>query len=122
MIKIGLARPVALLLCFAASAASAQSRYTIEYTISMPQPASHFYDIAMHVSGLTSGPVELQLPVWSPGRYAKMDFAKNVQEFVVTGSDGKPIRWDKTTGSRWRVFSGAARSFRVNYRVFANAP
>jgi len=24
---------------------------------------------------------ELQMPVWSPGRYAKMDFARNVQEF-----------------------------------------
>jgi hypothetical protein len=68
MIKIGLARPVALLLLLASNPAFGQSRYTIEYTVSMPQPASHLYEIAMHVSGLTSGPVELQLPVWSPGR------------------------------------------------------
>lgn len=102
-------------------AGSAQ-RYRIEYTIAMPEPASHLYEITMHVSGVRTSPTELQLPVWSPGRYGKMDFAKNVQDFVVTGSDGKPIRWDKTTGSRWRVFNGLARSFRVSYRAFANAP
>ena len=45
----------------------------------------------------------LQLPVWSPGRYAKMDFAKNVQEFRVTDAAGRPLRWDKTDGSRWVV-------------------
>lgn len=104
-----------------ASPAAAQ-RYRIEYTIAMPDPASHLYSITMFLSGLTGGPVELQMPVWSPGRYAKMDFAKNVQEFAVTASDGKPIRWDKTNGSRWRITPGAARSMRVSYRVFANAP
>ena len=98
-------------------------KYRIEYTIAMPDPASHLYSISMFVGGLTSStPVELQLPVWSPGRYAKMDFAKNVQEFVVTASDGKPMKWDKVNGSRWRVMPGSARSFRVSYRVFANSP
>jgi predicted metalloprotease with PDZ domain len=74
------------------------------------------------VSGLTGSAVDLQLPVWSPGRYAKMDFAKNVQDFTVTASDGKPLVWTKTNGSRWRIRPGAARSMRVAYRVFANAP
>ena len=97
-------------------------QYRIEYTIAMPEPASHLYSIATFVSGLTGRTVDLQMPVWSPGRYAKMDFAKNVQEFTVTASDGKPIRWEKTTGSRWRIYPGSARSISVGYRVFANAP
>ena len=122
MIKLGLTRVFALALLAGASQGAAAQRYRIEYTIAMPEPASHLYDITMHVSGIASAPVELQLPVWSPGRYAKMDFAKNVQNFTVTGSDGKAIRWDKTNGSRWRIHSGAARSVRVNYKVFANAP
>jgi len=100
----------------------AAQRYRIEYTIAMPEPASHLYAITMHVAGLSGGPVELQMPVWSPGRYAKMDFAKNVQDFTVTASDGKPVRWEKTNGSRWRLTPGSSRSMRVSYRVFANAP
>jgi len=66
--------------------------------------------------------VDLQMPVWSPGRYGRMDFAKNVQELAVTGSDGKPLRWTRVDGSLWRVFLAGSRSLRVSYRVFANAP
>src|SRR6185369_382264 len=62
----------------------------------------------------------LQLPVWSPGRYAKMDFARNVQEFRVTSGTGQTLRWDKTDGSRWVVQTGGAGTVRVRYRVFAN--
>jgi predicted metalloprotease with PDZ domain len=76
----------------------------------------------MFIGGLTGAPVELQMPVWSPGRYARMDFARNVQQFTVVGSAGSPLRWTKPDGSRWRVTPGASRSIRVSYRVFANAP
>jgi predicted metalloprotease with PDZ domain len=100
----------------------AAQRYRIEYTIAMPEPASHLFSITMFVGGLDGRPIELQMPVWSPGRYARMDFAKNVQDFSIAASDGKPVRWEKVHGSRWRVFPAAARSMRVSYRVFANAP
>jgi predicted metalloprotease with PDZ domain len=96
--------------------------YHIEYTIAMPNVASHLYDITLTASGLTGGAVDLQMPVWSPGRYGRMDFAKNVQDFSASGSDGKPLRWTKVNGSLWRVSLGASRSVRVTYRVFANAP
>ncbi len=96
--------------------------YTIAYTIAMPDVGSHLYAITLSASGLTGGTVDLQMPVWSPGRYGRMDFAKNVQELSVSGSDGKPLRWTKLDGSLWRVFPAGSRSLRVSYRVFANAP
>jgi predicted metalloprotease with PDZ domain len=111
----------ALLAMLLASPAVAQ-RYRIEYTVAMPEPATHLYSITMFIGGLGGQAVELQMPVWSPGRYAKMDFAKNVQDFSALASDGKPLRWTKVNGSRWRITPGSARSMRVMYRVFANAP
>src|SRR3982074_3051746 len=81
----------------------AAQQYRIEYTIAMPEPASHLYSITLFVNGLTGRPVELQLPVWSPGRYAKMDFAKNVQEFGATDASGAPLGGTKTAASRWGV-------------------
>ncbi len=96
--------------------------YHIEYTIAMPDVASHLYTITLTAGGLTGRSVDLQMPVWSPGRYGRMDFAKNVQDFAVSGSDGQPLRWTKVDGSLWRVPTGASRSVRVTYRVFANAP
>lgn len=111
----------AVFLVCSAAALDAQ-RYRIEYTIAMPDPASHLYEIGVFISGLGNAPVELQMPVWSPGRYAKMDFAKNVQDFRVTAAGGKPVKWDKTSGSRWRIHPAGMRSVQVSYRVFANAP
>ena len=96
--------------------------YHIEYTIAMPDAGSHLYSITLTVSGLTGRAVDLQMPVWSPGRYGRMDFAKNVQDFVVSGSDGTPLRWTKVNGSLWRVVRGTSPSVLVSYRVFANAP
>ena len=115
------------LLLMLPSVAGAQARSTarplrIAYTIAMPDPASHLYAITLTVSGLTGGAVNLQMPVWSPGRYGRMDFAKNVQEFAVTGTGGTALPWNRVSGSLWRVSPGASPSMRVSYRVFANAP
>jgi len=110
------------LLCTVIQTPAPQRPARIDYTIAMPQVASHLYSITLSVSGLAGGPVNLQMPVWSPGRYGRMDFAKNVQEFAASGSDGKPLRWDRLNGSLWRVFPGASPGLRVTYRVFADAP
>ena len=93
---------------------------TIAYRVAMPDPASHLYDVALDVDGVSGDSLVLQLPVWSPGRYAKMDFAKNVQEFRATAANGRPLRWDKATGSTWVLRTGGARSVRVRYRAFTN--
>jgi len=121
-ISRGLVVTAALVFAASSSSPAHAQTYRIEYAVAMPEPASHLYEITMFVSGFSTRPIDLQMPVWSPGRYAKMDFAKNVQDFAVTASDGKPIAWTKTNGSRWRVTPGSARSMRVSYRVFANAP
>jgi predicted metalloprotease with PDZ domain len=114
-------RRALLFVAIAALPAGAQ-RYRIEYTVSMPNPADHLYHVAMDIGGVPERTVELQMPVWSPGRYAKMDFARNVQEFSVTGGGGKPLQWEKVNGSRWKVSLAGSSSLRVRYKVFANAP
>ena len=92
----------------------------IAYRIAMPEPATHLYEIAIDIDGVRSSALPLQLPVWSPGRYGRMDFAKNIQDFRATNASGTPLAWDKTNGSRW-VVSTKGGPVRVTYRVFANA-
>ena len=113
---------VAGLLVGVMQAPAAARPLRISYTIALPQVTSHLYAITIAVDGLTGRAVNLQMPVWSPGRYGRMDFAKNVQEFAASGTDGKPLQWTKINGSLWRVSPGASRGMRVTYRVFANAP
>ncbi len=100
--------------------ATATPAYAIAYRLAMPDPASHYYHVELTVDGVRGDTLRLQLPVWSPGRYAKMDFAKNLTGFTATTADGRPLSWDKELGSLWRVYPGGARSIRLRYDVFAN--
>ena len=102
------------------AAAQSARRLRIAYRIAAPEPATHLYDIEMDVDGAAGPTLALQLPVWSPGRYAKMDFAKNIQEFRATDAAGAPLRWTKTDGARWVVTTGG-RPARIRYRSFDNA-
>jgi predicted metalloprotease with PDZ domain len=104
---------------FTATAQSARQA-TIAYRIAMPEPATHLYEIEMDVDGVPGRVLALQLPVWSPGRYAKMDFAKNIQDFRATDAAGAPLAWTKSDGDRWLVTTGG-RPARIRYRSFDNA-
>lgn len=94
---------------------------SIRYHVAMPDPASHLYEVTVDVGGALGETLALELPVWSPGRYAKMDFAKNVQEFRATDAAGGVLRHDKTSGSRWVVRTAGARAVHVRYRSFDDA-
>ncbi|HEX7176702.1 MAG TPA: hypothetical protein VF240_15665, partial [Pyrinomonadaceae bacterium] len=99
----------------------------ISYTLSMPAPETHLFEVQVDVAGLRGNtPLEFQMPRWSPGRYAIFDFAKNVQEArAVTlcppgaqckGRELAVRRLDTQTWSVETADGGA--SFR--YKVFAD--
>jgi len=86
----------------------------------MPDPAAHYFEIALEISGIQGDSLDLQLPVWSPGRYARMDFARNLQHFVATSVAGKAIPTEEVNGSLWRLRTHGVRDARITYRVFAS--
>lgn len=96
------------------------SAYDIAYRIAMPDPSAHFFDVTIAIGNITDNAVQLQLPVWSPGRYARFDFARTLQNLTITGPNDAPLPWTRENGSLWRVTLGGARSMIVHYRVFAN--
>lgn len=96
--------------------------YSIAYQLAMPDPASHLFHLRIDVGKLHGDTLILQMPVWSPGRYAPMFFAKNVQKFTVTTPAGAPVRWDRTNGSRWRLYTRGLSAVRVEYQAYADAP
>ena len=99
---------------------TAAPHFDIAYRIGIVDPTSHLYDVRMDVGNLSGDTVRLQLPVWSPGRYARFDFARNLEGLTITGPSGAPLRWDRENGSLWRVYPAGTRSMSVHYRVFAN--
>ena len=67
------------------------TRFDIAYRIAMPDPTSHLFDVRIDVGNITGDELRLQMPVWSPGRYARFDFARTVQSLTMTTSSGAPV-------------------------------
>src|SRR5438045_1171760 len=129
---------VLTLLALAPRAATAQDAsapaYKISYTLSMPQPASHLFEVRVDVGGVRSlGYLDFQMPRWSPGRYAVFDFEKNVQEVKATTSCAPDVKCEpmslpveRLDTQTWRVASLVQPSLAMSvpgvtltYKVFA---
>jgi predicted metalloprotease with PDZ domain len=120
------------LLALGAAHAAAQDAsapaYGISYALSMPDPASHLFQVHVNVQGLAGAKyVDFQMPRWSPGRYAVFDFAKNVQEARVSpycphdskcGRESFPAeRLDTQT---WRADARGTDGVTFSYKVYAD--
>ncbi len=94
----------------------------ISYTLSVTRPTTHLFEVSIALqtpAGTVPANVDLQMPMWQPGRYSNADFAKNVQEFSAsTGS--QPLPFEKIDSQTWRVQTRGNRSFNVAYKVFGN--
>ncbi|MFA6127900.1 MAG: hypothetical protein WC699_11385 [Bacteroidales bacterium] len=92
----------------------------MSYTVSMDQPASHYYHVDFRYDGITAESVDLKMPAWTPGYYMILDLAKNVVEFNATDATGKTLDFEKTAKNTWHINTRGANSLLVSYYVFAN--
>lgn len=90
------------------------------YTLRMPEPSNHLFEITVSARGVGAEPVEFQMPAWSPGRYVIYDFARNVQDVAASDAAGLPLRVAKTDKQTWRVDAGPGGDVVFSYRVYAN--
>ncbi|MFD3001017.1 M61 family metallopeptidase [Pontibacter toksunensis] len=104
-----------LTFCNAAAALAAELRYTL----SMPQPHTHYFEVEAELSGVKKNYVDFTLPVWAPGSYLVREFAKNIEGFEATDKSGKALRSEKIDKNTWRVYSNKADVVRAKYDVYA---
>jgi predicted metalloprotease with PDZ domain len=93
--------------------------FDISYRVSWTDPSTHLFDIEIDLARVSGDVVQLQMPVWSPGRYAPFYFARNVTDFHATNGTA-PLRFDRANGSLWRIHADGASTITIHYRVFAN--
>ncbi len=112
---------VLLVAALCACAAFAAPRLT--YTLGMPHPSSHLFEIELRVDGLAPADsvLDLVLPVWRPGRYVIFDFAGGVERFSADDGSGNALHWRKTDKTTWRVHP-AGSTVVARYLVFADEP
>ncbi len=103
--------------------AEAQSRSalapTMSIIVSMEKPTSHYYHVIFRADDLKAESLDFKMPVWTPGYYRIMDYAKNVKDFKAEDAAGRSLAWEKKAKNTWRVHSGKTASVVVNYDVYA---
>ncbi|MBE9143417.1 M61 family metallopeptidase [Planktothrix mougeotii] len=94
----------------------------LQYWVGMPQPESHLFEIRLQIRGdiLSSSPLVLKMPVWTPGSYLVREYSRHLQDWGVCDQDGNPLKWRKVSKNHWQIQSKSATEIRVSYRIFAN--
>lgn len=96
----------------------------INYTLSMPKPQTHYFEVEMTLSNVNQpyvtkgGYVEFKMPVWTPGSYLIREYAKNVEGFTASNQHS-PLKWEKVNKNTWRVFTNGSNILRIRYSVYA---
>jgi predicted metalloprotease with PDZ domain len=87
--------------------------------LGMPQPSTHYFEVAISLADAGSSPVDLVMPIWTPGSYLVREFSRNVQEFSARDESGNALRWEKTRKNVWRVYPVQPGGVTASYRVYA---
>lgn len=91
----------------------------IKYIFLQKNPASHYVYIDMHIDGITSEKIQLQLPSWRPGRYELGNFAKNIKKVEVFNEKGEQLSYVKTTKDLWEINCKGSSSVKVTYSYYS---
>jgi predicted metalloprotease with PDZ domain len=98
----------------------------LEYTVSMARANTHYFDVSLRINLLepSTGPLELTMPVWTPGHYSIDDFPRNVLDVNaktrVSGDKWEEATVEKQSKNIWKVsWVDSTDTIQVEYSVHA---
>ena len=86
---------------------------TVSYQLSMQEPHTHYFHVAIDLAGFSEDSLDIKMPVWAPGSYLVREFSKSVENFTTGNVRSKMI--NKNT---WRVFP-KGKPLTISYDVYA---
>jgi predicted metalloprotease with PDZ domain len=90
----------------------------LRYTVSFPEPHTHYMDISVVVPTSARTEIELMMAVWTPGSYLVREFSRHVEGVTAATPDGRALEVEKSDKNRWRVATRGAASVTVKYKVY----
>ncbi|WP_022823011.1 M61 family metallopeptidase [Hymenobacter norwichensis] len=91
---------------------------TLRYTLAMPAPQTHYFEVGMTLNGFGKPYTDLKMPVWAPGSYLVREFARHVEAFEAKAGS-TTLRTEKINKNTWRVYHPKSKDFTVRYDVYA---
>lgn len=101
-----------------AIAAVPQTSAPLRYTLRFPAPQSHYVEVEAEIPSAGEAEVELMMAVWTPGSYLVRDYSGHVERVRAKRVSGAPLAVTKTRKNRWRVETGGAARFFLQYSVY----
>ncbi len=92
---------------------------SLEYVVSMPNPASHYFEVKVLLKDYKKDYVDFKMPVWTPGSYLIREYARNVEGFAAAKGNGIPVKHEKINKNAWRVWHGKSSVLEISYSVYA---
>lgn len=92
---------------------------TIQYSVAMPNPESHLFEVTLRVQGWSEPVLDLKMPVWTPGSYLVREYARHLQDFS-SQADARTLPWRKQSKNHWQIDTNSVSDITVFYRIFAN--
>jgi predicted metalloprotease with PDZ domain len=103
----------------ARAVAAATAAEPIRYTLSFPNPATHYVEVTAVFPTQGRAHVDLTMAVWSPGSYLVREYERHVENVSAKAADGSSVPVEKTRKNVWRVTAGKGSSVAVSYRVYS---
>lgn len=99
--------------------ARAQTSPRLDYTIKVADAAGHLFNIKIAVSNSTGRTLDITMPAWTPGWYTIKPYASNVMR-LQAHLNGKRLPLRAVDKQTYRIETGGARTFTIEYDYFAN--
>lgn len=91
----------------------------IEYTLSMSNPHTHYFEVEMKISDINQKNIDLKMPTWAPGSYLIREFSKSIDQIQVNATNGNVLPIEKITKNTWRITTKGVSDIIIKYEVYA---
>jgi predicted metalloprotease with PDZ domain len=100
--------------------AKAQINAPLQYTVSMPQPESQYFQLELLCKGWPLDTIVFKMPKWMPGYYQILDYAQYVENLAASDLRGKPVQLVQKNENTWLLVQNRNKAFKLTYRVKAD--
>jgi predicted metalloprotease with PDZ domain len=91
----------------------------ISYTLKMPRPQNHYFQVEMQVEQVKQKTATVKLPVWAPGSYLVREFSRHLNQVKAYSLQGAVLPITKKTKNAWEIDLKGQTAFVVKYEVYA---
>jgi predicted metalloprotease with PDZ domain len=91
----------------------------ISYTLKMPRPQNHYFQVEMQVEQVKQKTATVKLPVWAPGSYLVREFSRHLNQVKAYSLQGAALPVIKKTKNAWEIDLKGQTAFVLKYEVYA---